>query len=77
MDLFLALVIMAIIAMVALLAWLGQRRNTAQGDQDNPDYHILHSEYQSGVGGGESRTWKVPKDPQAYARLFIPKDKDR
>lgn len=77
MDLFLVLVIAAIIAMVAALAWMGQRRNTGQGDEDNPDYHILHSEYQSGVGGGESRTWKVPKDPQAYARLFIPKDKDR
>lgn len=45
--------------------------------QHNPDYHILHSEYHSGMGGGESRTWKVPKDPQAYARLFIPKDKDK
>ena len=54
MDLFLVLVIAAIIAMVAALAWMGQRRNTGQGDEDNPDYHILHSEYQSGVGGGES-----------------------
>lgn len=77
MDPFLALLILALVVMVGLLAWLGQRRNSSQGDGDNPDYHILHSEYHSGVGGGENRTWKVPKDPQAYARLFIPKDKDR
>jgi hypothetical protein len=77
MDAFLALLIVALVAMVAALAWLGQRRNTGQGEDANPDYHILHSEYHSGVGGGENRTWKIPKDPQAYARLFIPKDKTK
>lgn len=74
MDALFVVLIGALIAMVALLAWLGQKRSTTQGDAENADFHILHSEYQSGMGGGESRTWKVPKDPQAYAKLFIPKD---
>ena len=77
MDAVLVFLILGIVALAALLAWVNQRRISGPGNDEDPDYHVLHSEYQSGVGGGESRTWKVPKDPQAYARLYIPKDKKR
>lgn len=29
-----------------------------------------------GGGGGHSTTIRVPKDPQEYARAFVPKEKD-
>ncbi|MGV6840186.1 MAG: hypothetical protein ACWA40_08340 [Planktomarina sp.] len=32
------------------------------------------SEYSSGVGGGERRTYTIPKDPQKYAQVFVPRD---
>ncbi|WP_142834962.1 hypothetical protein [Palleronia caenipelagi] len=36
---------------------------------------VLRAEYQSGMGGGEETEYTIPKDPQAYARLFVPKEK--
>ena len=36
---------------------------------------VIDAHYHSGgAGGGHSTQYRVPKDPQAYARLFIPKD---
>lgn len=38
--------------------------------------HIIEANYHSGgAGGGHSSTFRVPKDPQEYARSFVPKDK--
>ncbi|WP_247743285.1 hypothetical protein [Shimia sp. R10_1] len=64
----------AVCAMGALVAWYSRNRSPLEQDRDDPDYHHLRSDYQSGVGGGNVRTWKVPKDPQEYARLFVPED---
>ena len=62
--------------MTALVAFVARRRNPMEDtDQTDPDYHTLRSDYQSGMGGGAVRTWKVPKDPQEYARLFVPNNK--
>ncbi len=36
--------------------------------------HTLTSNYTSGMGGGNSAEWTVPKDPQEYAKRFVPKD---
>ncbi|WP_348540152.1 hypothetical protein [Shimia sp. R9_2] len=66
--------IFAVCALGALVAWFSRNRGPLVQDEEDPDYHHLRSEYQSGVGGGDTRTWKVPKDPQEYARLFVPKD---
>jgi hypothetical protein len=29
------------------------------------------------MGGGHVTTWKVPRDPQDYAKRFVPKDKSK
>ncbi len=36
-------------------------------------YTEIESDYSSGVGGGSQLTTRVPKDPQEYARTFVPK----
>jgi len=46
-------------------------RGTAPGDGETE----IISEYASGVGGGERRTYTIPKDPQEYAKAFVPRDK--
>ncbi|ATG35779.1 hypothetical protein PhaeoP23_01637 [Phaeobacter piscinae] len=75
MSLFMSLLILGIVVMTALVALIGQLRAPIEEDETDPDYHTLRSDYQSGMGGGSMRTWKVPKDPDAYARFFVPKGK--
>ena len=36
-------------------------------------YTEIDSTYSSGVGGGSQMTTRVPRDPQEYARAFVPK----
>ena len=68
--------IVVIILAVLLLARFALRNDTDQrGSEPGQGYHELRSDYQSGVGGGHVTTWKVPKDPQEYARRFVPKDR--
>ncbi|UWR86066.1 hypothetical protein K4L05_08325 [Phaeobacter inhibens] len=75
MSLFMSLLILGIVVMTALVALIGQRRPPIEEDETDPNYHTLRSDYQSGIGGGSMRTWKVPKDPDEYARFFVPKGK--
>lgn len=72
MDGFLGFLIVAVTALVALTAWFNRDRTPLVEEEDDPDHHVLRSDYQSGMGGGSVRTWKVPKDDQEYARLFVP-----
>ena len=46
-----------------------------RGSNRKDGYHILHSEYSSGVSGHQT-TYKVPCDPKEYARIFIPQNTD-
>ena len=75
MSLFSSILVLGIVVMTAVVAAVSQRRRPLEEDDDDPDYHTLRSDYQSGMGGGSVRTWKVPKDPQEYARFFVPKNK--
>lgn len=44
-----------------------------RGSPPGKGHHIVQAEYQSGGGGGGSHgQFRVPKDPQAYARAFVP-----
>ncbi|EKE45568.1 hypothetical protein OCGS_0658 [Oceaniovalibus guishaninsula JLT2003] len=53
-------------------------RGRGRGSVPGRGHHRLRSEYFSGGGGGgQSRDYTVPRDPQEYARLFVPADKDR
>jgi len=47
----------------------GQPRGLAPGTGD----HIIEAEYSSGLGGGHASQIRVPRDPQAYARRFVPR----
>jgi hypothetical protein len=38
---------------------------------------VIESQYSSGVGGGQSISYRIPRDPQTYAKLFIPKDRKK
>lgn len=75
MSLFASILVLGIAVMTAVVAVVSQRRRPLEEDDTDPDYHTLRSDYQSGMGGGSVRTWKVPKDPQEYARFFVPKNK--
>lgn len=78
MDPFVPVAVVAIAILVAALAVLGQRINPGRrGSKPGKGHHVLRSDYQSGVGGGNVTEWKVPRDPDAYAKLFVPKDSDR
>jgi len=46
----------------------GEPRGLAPGTGD----HIIDVEYSSGLGGGHATQIRVPRDPQAYARRFVP-----
>jgi hypothetical protein len=51
--------------------------NTAAGAASpEKGYHEIDASYHSGGGGGgQSGSFRVPKDPQTYAKLFIPEDR--
>ena len=56
---------------------LRAERDRRPGSPPGSGHHVLRSEYFSGGGGGgEATEYTVPKDPQAYARLFVPKTPD-
>lgn len=75
MDLFVPLAVIAILILIAALAVTAQRGNPGQrGSRPGTGHHVLRSDYQSGLGGGHVTEWKVPRDPDAYAKLFVPKD---
>nr|WP_256474214.1 hypothetical protein [Lutimaribacter sp. EGI FJ00013] len=63
---------------MAVTVAIGVVRQRAQGGDDAPrgsepgkGYHTLRSNYSSGLGGHDT-SWKVPRDPQEYARRFVP-----
>lgn len=71
------ILLLGVIALIALSARVNRNRSAMVEEDDDPGHHVLRSDYQSGMGGGAQRTWKVPKDPDAYARLFVPKSKPK
>jgi hypothetical protein len=72
-------VVLALVVAIAVAAWLkarqtirrerGRPRGIAPGTGD----HIIDVEYSSGLGGGHATQIRVPRDPQAYARRFVPR----
>ena len=61
------------VAALAIAANRQDRTAGRRGSDPGKGYHELRSDYQSGVGGGHVTTWKVPRDPQEYARQVIPR----
>ncbi|MFD1156766.1 hypothetical protein [Roseovarius aestuarii] len=75
MDIFVLIVGALIVLFIGALAVMSKRKDTdKRGSEPGKGYHTLTSDYQSGMGGGHVTTWKVPRDPQEYAKRFVPKD---
>lgn len=70
-----ALVFAAFVWRVIGIVWK-ERRDKNRGSDLKSGYHIIHSEYSSGVSGHQT-TYKVPCDPQEYARLFVPQTTEK
>lgn len=72
--LLIGLIVLAVVA----LAIVSQRKDSPhRGSPPGKGFHTLRSDYNSGMGGGNAAEWQVPKDPQAYAKRFVPKDKSK
>ena len=69
----LAIILVAIISgAMALKRTRGTERGSLPGKGD----HVIEANYSSGAGGGgHSTTYKIPRDPQEYAKRFIPMEK--
>ena len=53
-----------------------RRQGTLRGTDPGSGHTIIDATYHSGGGGGGHQMQiRVPRDPQAYARLFVPKDR--
>lgn len=70
-------VILAVLAVRAFFV-VRQERGAPRGSLPGKGHHVIDASYFSGGGGGgQSGEFRVPKDPQEYARAFVPKDKDK
>lgn len=55
-----------------------EKHGDGRGSAPGKGYHVIDSSYHSGgAGGGHSSEFRVPKDPQTYARLFVPHERKR
>ena len=55
---------------------LRQEQNEPRGTAPGKGYTVIESHYISGgAGGGDSVTYTVPKDPQEYAKAFVPTER--
>lgn len=66
---------------VAILVWratviIRAEKHQGRGSLPGKGVQTLISDYSSGMGGGSYREYDVPRDPQDYAKLFVPKKKD-
>jgi hypothetical protein len=48
---------------------------TGRGTEPGRGYTVIESHYSSGVSGGHDMRYRISRDPQTYAKLFIPKDR--
>ena len=66
------------LAIVAILLgraiWVVRsEKDTPRGSSPGTGYHEINADYHSGAGGGgQTYRFHVPKDPQEYAKAFVP-----
>ena len=71
-------VLVRIVAVLRGLQSLRHTRDTERGSAPGKGYHEIDATYHSGGGGGgHQTTYRIPRDPQEYAKRFIPKDKSK
>lgn len=69
--------IVLVFALTILLAW-SRAKNEPKPKRGSPPgkgHRLIHVNYESGAGGGHSTQYKVPRDPQDYAKAMVPKNK--
>ena len=70
----------AIVALLlgrAIYVVRSERGTRVRGSAPGKGHHVSHADYSSGFSG-HSTSYKIPKDPQDYARRFVPqRSKDR
>ena len=73
-SLFIFLVSAAIVLILlgrAIFVVRAERKQRHRGAEPGTGYHIIHVDYSSGLSG-HSTSYRIPRDPQAYARRFVP-----
>ncbi|WP_208351518.1 hypothetical protein [Pseudaestuariivita rosea] len=69
------ILIIAGLTIAIAVARMRDLKGTERGSPPGKGYHVIDADYSSGAGGGGHQTqYKVPKDPQEYAKLFVPKE---
>lgn len=58
----------------AIYVLRAEKSKPFRGANPGTGHHTIHAEYSSGLSGHHS-TYKIPRDPDAYARMFVPKRK--
>ena len=68
--------ILVVLAVRAVLV-LRRERDAPRGSLPGKGHHVIDASYLSGGGGGGHHgTFRVPRDPQEYAKGFVPRKKD-
>ncbi len=74
-------VISALILIVLFVRAVIVMRNegkSERGSEPGQGHHVVDSSYFSGGGGGgHQSSFRVPKDPQEYAKGFVPRQKGK
>lgn len=71
---FIALLAGAILAILlgrAIYVLRREKGERPRGCEPGEGHTTIHAEYSSGLSGN-STSYKIPRDPQAYARRFVP-----
>ncbi|MEL6915090.1 MAG: hypothetical protein AAFP13_11365 [Pseudomonadota bacterium] len=70
-----SIAILAILVARAIHVVRKEKGSDPRGSLPGEGDHTIHAEYSSGLSGHHS-SYKVPRDPQAYARRFVPRQKE-
>lgn len=71
----LSIIILVILVGRAIYIVKSEKASPQRGTDPGDGETEIVSEYSSGVGGGQHRTYMIPKDPEKYAQIFVPKDR--
>lgn len=74
----LLVIAIVLVAVISGAMALKRTRGTERGSLPGKGDHVIEANYSSGAGGGgHSTTYTVPRDPQEYAKRFVPREKQK
>ncbi len=63
-----------VVAVIRAAQSIRHAKDAERGSAPGTGYHEIEANYHSGGGGGgHSGTFRVPRDPQEYAKTFVPR----